>query len=135
MVEATSAVVRVVGGELLAGGDTALLLSWWCGVACELGEPLGTLIGVMPHYTTLIASDGGLVLLVRDGDGVASGSGSGVGVVVVVGGSRRSAVEVVVGVVVAVVVMASWPGVSSTPVLINRTRHLCIGLVGSETSA
>ena len=124
MVEATSAVVRVVGGELLAGGDTALLLSWWCRVACELGEPLGTLIGVMPHYTTLIASDGGLVLLVRDGDCIAPGPWCGVGVVVavvVVGGSRRSAVEVVVGVVVAVVVVASWPGVSSTPVLINRT--------------
>jgi hypothetical protein len=36
---------------------------------------------------------------------------------------------------VVVVVVASWPGVSSTPVLINRTCHLCIGFVGPEASA
>ena len=70
VVEAAVAVVGVVGGELLAGGDTALLLS-----RC-----------------------------------------SGVGVVVA-GGSYWGAVEV--GVVV--VVVASWPGVSSTPVLKTRT--------------
>ena len=131
MVEAAVAVVGVVGGELLAGGDTALLLSRCSGVAGELGKTLGTLVGVVPHYTTLITSDGGLVLLVRNGNGIAPGSGVGVGVGVVgVRGSRWSAV-------VVVVVVASWLGVSSTPVLITGARVLHRGFVvvsWSETS-
>jgi hypothetical protein len=133
VVEAAVAVVGVVGGELLAGGDTALLLSRCSGVAGELGKTLGTLVGVVPHYTTLITSDSGLVLLVRNGNGIASGSGSGVGVVVVVvRGSGWSAVVVVV-----VVAVASWLGVSSTPVLITGARVLHLGFVvsWSESSA
>ena len=129
MVEAAVAVVGVVGDELLAGGDTALLLSRSSGVAGELGKTLGTLVGVVPHYTTLITSDSGLVLLIRNGNGIASGSGSGVGVVVVVvRGSGRSAV---------VVVVASWLGVSSTPVLITGARvlHRWLVVSQSETSA
>jgi hypothetical protein len=135
VVEAAVAVVGVVGGELLAGGDTALLLSRCSGVAGELGKTLGTLVGVVPHYTTLITSDSGLVLLVRNGNGIASGSGSGVGVgVVVVRGSGWSAVVVVV---VVVVVVASWLGVSSTPILITGARvlHWWLIVSRSETSA
>ena len=70
----------------------------------------------MTHNSTFITSDGGLVLG-GDGDSVAPSPWSGVGVVVA-GGSHWGAVEVVVVVVVGVVaVVASWPGVSSTPVL------------------
>ena len=128
--ETAVAVVGVVGGELLAGGDTALLLSRCSGVAGELGKTLGTLVGVVPHYTTLITSDSGLVLLVRNGNGIASGSGSGVGVVVVVvRGSGWCAV-------VVVVVVASWLGVSSTPILITGARvlHRWLIVSRSETS-
>jgi hypothetical protein len=135
VVEAAVAVVGVVGGELLAGGDTALLLSRSSGVAGELGKTLGTLVGVVPHYTTLITSDSALVLLVRNGNGIAPGSGVGVGVGVVgVRGSRWSAVVVVV---VVVGVVASWLGVSSTSVLITGARVLYRGFVMSriETSA
>jgi hypothetical protein len=117
--EAAVAVIGVVGGELLSGGNAALLLNRCSGVAGELGESLGALVGVVSHYTTLIASDGGLVLGC-DGNGVASSPWSCVGVVVVgVGGSHWGTVEVIgVALVVVVVVgMASWPRVSSTPVL------------------
>ena len=136
MVEATSAVVRVVGGELLAGGDTALLLSRCSGVAGELGQPFGALIGEVSHHSTFIAGDCGLVLG-SNRNSIASGPWCSVGVVVVgVGGSRRSAVEVAVVVhigvgVVAVVVGASWPWVSSAPVLKTGARHLVLGLVVS----
>ena len=115
MEETAVAVIGVVGGELLSGGDAALLLNRCSGVAGELGKPLGALVGVVSHYTTLITSDGGLVLG-GDGNSVAPSPWSSVGVIVV-GGSHRGAVEVV-GVVV---VVASWPRVSSTPVLKTRT--------------
>jgi hypothetical protein len=117
--ETAVAVIGVVGGVLLSGGDAALLLNRCSSVAGELGESLGALVGVVSHYTALIAGDGGLVLG-SDRNGVTPSPWSGVGVVVVgVGGSHWGTVEVVgvVLVVVVVVGMASWPGVSSIPVL------------------
>ena len=88
VVEAAIAVIGVVGGELLAGGDTALLLSRCSGVAGELGKTLGTLVGVVPHYTALITSDSGLVLLVRNGNGIASGLGAVLVLVLLLLGAR-----------------------------------------------
>ena len=114
MVEATSAVVRVVGGELLVGGDTTLLLRRARGVGGSLGELLGALIGEVPRHSALVAVVGGLVLG-GDGNSVAPSPWSSVGVIV--GGARWGAVEVAV----VVVVVAAWPRVSSTTVLITRT--------------
>ena len=114
MKEAAAAVVGIVGGELFAGGDTALLLGRCSGVGGDLGESLGALIGKVSHYATLVASDGGLVLG-GDRDSIAPSPWSSVGVVVVAGGSHRGTVEVIV------VVVASWPWVSSTPIGETRT--------------
>ena len=66
VVETAVAVVRVP-----SGCKAALLLGRCSSIGGSLGKLLGALVGVMPNHSTLITSDGGLVLG-GDGDGVAS---------------------------------------------------------------
>jgi hypothetical protein len=74
----------------------------------------------VPHYTTLITSDGGLVL-VGDGDGVASSPRASVVVVVV-------PVVVVVGVVVAgVIVVVVASGLRGSSMVIGVVWAVILG--------